>query len=43
VKRPAYLGEVLDKASIEIGKPNKTPNFFEFCGRCPILNGLYFD
>jgi hypothetical protein len=43
VKRPAYLGEVLDKASIEIGKPNKAPDFFELCGWCPILDGLYLD
>jgi hypothetical protein len=43
VKRPAYLGEVFNKASVEIGKPNKTPDFFEFCGWCPILDGLYLD
>jgi hypothetical protein len=43
VKRPAYLGKVLDKASIEIGKPNETSDFFEFRGRCPISDGLYLD
>jgi hypothetical protein len=43
VKRPAYLGEVLDKASIEIGKPNKAPDFFELDRWCPISDGLYFD
>jgi hypothetical protein len=43
VKRPAYLGKVLDEASVEIGKPDETPNFFEFCEWCPILDGLYFD
>jgi hypothetical protein len=32
VKRPAYLGEVLNKASIEIGKPNETSDFLEFRG-----------
>jgi hypothetical protein len=43
VKQPAYLGEVLDKALVEIGKPDKTPDFFEFCGWCPISDGLYLD
>jgi hypothetical protein len=43
VKRLAYLGEVLDKASVEIGKLNKTPNFFKFCRWCPISDGLYLD
>jgi hypothetical protein len=43
VKRPAYLGEVLDKASVEIGKPDETSDFFEFCGWCPISDGLYLD
>jgi hypothetical protein len=43
VKQPAYLGEVLDKASIEIGEPDETSNFFEFHGQCPILDGLYLD
>jgi hypothetical protein len=43
VKRPAYLEEVLDKVSIEIGKLNETSDFFEFCGWCPISDGLYFD
>jgi hypothetical protein len=42
VKRSAYFGEVFDKASVEIGKPNETPNFFEFHGCCPISDGLYF-
>jgi hypothetical protein len=43
VKQPAYLGEVLDKVSVKIGKPDKTPDFFEFCGWCPISDSLYFD
>jgi hypothetical protein len=43
VKQPAYLKEVLDKALIEIGKPNETPDFFEFYGWSPILDGFYFD
>jgi hypothetical protein len=43
VKWPAYLGEVLDKASVEIGKPNETPDFFEFYEWCPISDGLYLD
>jgi hypothetical protein len=43
VKRPAYLGKVLDKALVEIGKPDETSDFFEFRGRCPISDGLYFD
>jgi hypothetical protein len=43
VKRPAYLGKVFNKASVEIGKPDETSNFFEFRGRCPISNGLYLD
>jgi hypothetical protein len=43
VKWPAYLGEVLDKASVEIGKPDETPNFFEFREQCPIPDGLYLD
>jgi hypothetical protein len=43
VKRPAYLGEVLDKTSVEIGKSNETSNFFEFRRWCPISDGLYFD
>jgi hypothetical protein len=43
VKRPAYLGEVLDKASVEIGKPDETPDFFKLCRWGPILNGLYLD
>jgi hypothetical protein len=43
VKRLAYLGKVLDKASVEIGKPNETSNFFEFRGWCPISDGLYLD
>jgi hypothetical protein len=43
VKWPAYLEEVLDKASVEIGKPNETPDFFEFYEWCPISDGLYLD
>jgi hypothetical protein len=43
VKRPVYFGEVFDKPSIEIGKPNETSDFFEFCGWCPISDGLYLD
>jgi hypothetical protein len=43
VKRPAYLGEVLDKTSVEIGKPDETSNFFGFRRWCPISNGLYLD
>jgi hypothetical protein len=43
VKRSAYLGKVLDKASVEIGKPDETSDFFEFRGWCPISNGLYLD
>jgi hypothetical protein len=43
MKRPAYLGKVLDKMSVEIGKPNETSNFFEFCGWCPISDSLYLD
>jgi hypothetical protein len=43
VERPAYLGEVLDKVSVEIGEPDETPNFFEFRRWCPISDGLYLD
>jgi hypothetical protein len=43
VKWPAYLGEVLNKVSIEIGKLNETSDFFEFHGWSPILDRLYFD
>jgi hypothetical protein len=43
VKWSAYLGKVLDKASVEIGKPNEASNFFKLCGWCPILDGLYLD
>jgi hypothetical protein len=43
VKRPAYLGEVLDKASIEIGEPDEAPDFFGLRGWCPISDGLYLD
>jgi hypothetical protein len=43
MKRPAYLGKVLDKALIEIGEPNKTPDFFEFCGWHSIPDSLYLD
>jgi hypothetical protein len=43
MKRLAYLGKVLNKASVEIGKPNETSDFFEFCGWCPISDGLYLD
>jgi hypothetical protein len=43
MKRPAYLGEVFDKALVEIGKPNETLNFFEFHGWRPISDGLYLD
>jgi hypothetical protein len=43
MKRPAYLGEVLDKASVEIGKPDEASNFFELRGWCPISDGLYLD
>jgi hypothetical protein len=43
VKWPAYLEEVLDKVLVEIGKPNETPEFFEFHWRGPILDSFYFD
>jgi hypothetical protein len=43
VKRPAYLGKVLDKVSVEIGKPDKASNFFELRRWCPISDGLYLD
>jgi hypothetical protein len=43
VKWLAYLGEIFNKVSVEIGKPNETPDFFEFCGWRPILNGFHFD
>jgi hypothetical protein len=43
VKRLAYFGEVLDKALIEVGKPNETSDFFEFRGWNPILDSFYFD
>jgi hypothetical protein len=43
VKQLAYLGKVLDKASVEIGKPDETSDFFEFRGWCPISDGLYLD
>jgi hypothetical protein len=43
MERPAYLGEVFDKASVEIGEPDETPNFFELRGWCPISDGLYLD
>jgi hypothetical protein len=43
VKRPAYLEEVLDKASVEVGKPDEASNFFELRGWGPISDGLYLD
>jgi hypothetical protein len=43
VKQPAYLGEVFDKASVEVDKPDETSDFFEFCGWGPIFDGLYID
>jgi hypothetical protein len=43
VKRSAYLGKVFDKASVEIGKPDETSNFFEFRGWYPISDSLYLD
>jgi hypothetical protein len=43
VKQLAYLGKVLDKASVEISKPDETSDFFEFRGWCPISDGLYLD
>jgi hypothetical protein len=43
MKQPTYLGEVLDKVSVEIGKPNETPDFFEFHRWYPISDGLYLD
>jgi hypothetical protein len=43
VKRPAYLGKVLDKASVEIGEPDETSDFFEFREWCSISDGLYLD
>jgi hypothetical protein len=43
VKWPAYLGEVIDKALVEIGEPNETSNFFEFRKWSPILDSFYFD
>jgi hypothetical protein len=43
VKWLAYLGEVLDKVLVEIGKSNETSDFFEFCGWSPIFDGFYFD
>jgi hypothetical protein len=41
VKWPAYFGKVLDKASVEIGEPNETSDFFEFHEWGPISDGLY--
>jgi hypothetical protein len=38
VKQPVYLEKVLDKASVEIGKPNETSDFFEFHGWGPIFD-----
>jgi hypothetical protein len=43
VKQPAYLREVFNKAFVEIGKSNETPNFFEFRGWYSISNGLYLN
>jgi hypothetical protein len=43
VKQLAYLGEVFDKAPIEIGKSNETSDFFEFRRQGPIFDSLYFD
>jgi hypothetical protein len=43
MKRPADLGEIFDEASVEIGKPNETPDFFEFCRWGPIADGFHFD
>lgn len=43
VKQLADLGEVFDEASVEIGKPNETSDFFEGLGCSPIHNGLYLD
>jgi hypothetical protein len=43
MKQPAYLEEVFDKVSIEIGKPDETSDFFKFCRQGPISDSLYFD
>jgi hypothetical protein len=43
VKQLAYLGKVFDKASIEVGEPNETSDFFEFRGWGSILDSLYLD
>jgi hypothetical protein len=34
---------VVTKALVEIGKPNETSDFFEFCGWYLVLDGFYFD
>jgi hypothetical protein len=43
VKWLAYFEEVLDKASIEVSKPNETSDFFELRRWSPIFNSLYLD
>jgi hypothetical protein len=43
VKWLAYLEEVLNKALVEIGKPNETPDFFEFHRWGPMLDGFNFN
>jgi hypothetical protein len=43
VKRLAYLGEIYDKVSVEVGEPDKTSDFFEFRGWRPIFDGFHFD
>jgi hypothetical protein len=43
VEKATNLGEVLDKASIEVGKANKALYFFEAFGNGPINNSFNFD
>jgi hypothetical protein len=43
VERAAYLGEVFDEASIEVGKPNEALYFFEVLGNGPINDGFNLD
>jgi hypothetical protein len=43
VKWLAYLREIFNETSIEIGKPNEASDFFKLHGWCSILDGFHFD
>jgi hypothetical protein len=43
VKKMTNLGEVFNKALVEVSKANKASYFFEAFGNRPINNGFNFD